>query len=485
MALNARRGYHFKVSSQPCVACHKEHLGRDAQTILFDRKTFDHSLTGFARTGKHASIACEDCHARKNLKDPQVLKLVNETGRQTFLGLGQACAACHADRHNNTVGQECQNCHTTKAWAPAASFDHARTRFKLVGKHATVVCSKCHSDLELKEKTRPILFGTKAYSECTPCHLSPHNANFVGTQTCTSCHSEEDWKTARKASKFNHDLTAFRLLGKHASVACEKCHKSAAGGQRAASMKLAHNTCSDCHADYHRGDFAGKYNGDCAACHTPSGFQPSTFTLAAHAAARLALTGAHAATPCAKCHVQGADGRRVFRFAAVHCESCHQDHHGGQFRNLMAGQSCAACHSTREWHQTSFDHSKTNFALLGKHAQTRCDGCHKVKVAGREAIVQYKGVETRCESCHAEVHEKQFAVNGATDCAACHQPQGWHALVFDHEKQSTFALTGAHKRVECRQCHREERRGERTFVRFKPMSTKCESCHAQGSIGNG
>jgi hypothetical protein len=58
-------------------------------------------------------------------------------------------------------------------------------------------------------------------------------------------------------------------------------------------------------------------------------------------------------------------------------------------------------------------------------------------------------------------------------------------LVFDHEKQSTFALTGAHKRVECRQCHREERRGERTFIRFKPMSAKCESCHAQGSIGNG
>ncbi len=488
-SLERKRGYHFNVSSQPCVACHKEHLGRDAQTVVFDPRSFDHARTGFVRTGKHASLRCEDCHTTRLLRDAEVKALVAKTGRETFLGLGSTCVSCHEDRHAKTVGAECQKCHSTSAWSPASSFDHTRAAFALAGKHATVACSKCHTSLEQRTAGRPVLFATKEFGDCTPCHASPHRAGF-SQQTCRSCHSTEGWHVRTSAGKFNHDLTAFKLVGKHASVACEKCHKTGMS-PTGSSLKLAHNTCTDCHVDYHRGDFAATFNSRCESCHTPFGFVPASFTVAAHRSARLPLTGAHAAVLCEDCHIRGDDGRRVFRFADLRCEACHRDRHGGQFAREMTGRSCDACHSTTDWRPAegpfggSFDHATTRFPLVGRHASVKCGECHRVKKVGGFDVAQYKGTDTRCESCHEDRHVGQFALNGSTDCARCHQAEGWKKLLFDHNTQSTFALTGAHVRVMCRQCHPEERRGGTTFVRFKPVPSTCESCHAPGSIRNG
>lgn len=480
-AIDAKHGYHFTVAARQCVACHKEHLGRDAKTILFDKDAFDHSLTGFRRTGKHATVSCEECHAVKNIRDARVLDIIKNTARITYLGLSQACASCHADRHHATMGKECQTCHSTAAWRPAEGFDHARTEFRLRGKHVTVECSKCHTDTGRKEKDRPILFTTKPFADCTPCHQSPHNPGFVGSQKCATCHSEENWTVARASSKFNHDLTSFRLVGRHATVRCEQCHTpgSQVPGRR---MKLAHNACSDCHSDYHRGEFgAGK---KCESCHTPHGFRPSTYTIATHATSRFALTGAHRATPCERCHVPADDGRRHFRFVSIRCDACHKDVHNGQFTREMAERSCAACHTTEDWFPKNFDHGKTRFALTGKHATTACSNCHKPFLAGNVASARFKGLSGTCASCHKEVHAGQFALNGETECARCHTASGWKMLAFDHNTQSAFALTGAHTRVACRQCHREEGSGDARFVRYKPMSTQCESCHAQGRFGN-
>ncbi len=482
-ALQRKKGYHFNVSSQPCVACHKEHLGAEAKTVLIDRLSFDHARTGFVRTGKHATIRCEECHTPRLIHDADVKALVQKTGRETFLGLGTSCISCHEDRHAKTVGTECQSCHTTSAWSPAAAFDHAKTEFALTGKHATVLCSKCHTSLDQKTKALPVLFGTKEFGDCQPCHTSPHSATF-SQQACRSCHVTDGWNVRTSAGRFNHDLTAFRLVGKHALVACEKCHKT--GTSRAGSvLKLAHNACTDCHVDYHRGDFAARFGSRCESCHTPFGFVPATFTVAAHRAARFPLPGAHAAVLCEDCHVRGDDGRRGFHFADLRCEACHRDRHGGQFAQEMKGRSCDACHSTTDWRPESFDHAKTNFPLVGKHASVRCGDCHRAKKVGGFDVPQYKGTDRRCAACHEDTHAGQFAVSGSTDCARCHQSQGWKNLIFDHNTQSTFALTGAHVRVPCSRCHREERRGATALVRFKPMSSTCESCHAPGSIRNG
>ncbi|MEO8168320.1 MAG: cytochrome c3 family protein [bacterium] len=482
-ALDEKRGFHYKKSSQECIACHKEHLGKNAKTTLFNENTFDHGETGFPRIGKHVSAQCRDCHSKKNIKDARVLAIVNSTGRETYLGLDQQCLSCHADKHNNTVGKDCSKCHSVFAWSPPAGFNHTQTKFALRGKHSTIACSKCHTDLVKKEKNKPVLFATEKFSDCTPCHTSPHSKGFSAKE-CSSCHTPDGWNQQAGSDKFNHDQTSFRLVGRHAGVACAKCHGSGAKMGKP-SLKLAHNKCIDCHSDYHQGEFKTRYNGDCEKCHTPYGFQPATFTLAMHASGRFALSGAHVATPCEKCHVRNNDGRREFDFTKIRCESCHTDKHGGQFTREMKEQSCAACHSTEDWSPKDFDHARTGFVLEGKHVSTKCERCHiSQKIAGAD-VVQYKGTKTKCESCHEEIHAGQFKSNGETDCKKCHQPAGWKTLSFDHNTQSAFMLTGAHKRVECRQCHREERQGNKTFVRFKPLSAKCESCHAQGGMGNG
>jgi hypothetical protein len=98
-------------------------------------------------------------------------------------------------------------------------------------------------------------------------------------------------------------------------------------------------------------------------------------------------------------------------------------------------------------------------------------------------VIVYHGLQSSCESCHKEVHAGQFRANGGTDCTKCHSPQGWKAVIFDHNTQSSFVLTGVHKRLECSACHPQERAADRLFVRFKPLSSKCESCHRQGGPG--
>lgn len=475
--VEAQHGYHAAVSSLGCVSCHKDHLGKDAQITLVDRSHFDHSKTGFLLTGKHATIKCDDCHTMKFIKNPDIAK----KGRKTSLGLMSACVSCHEDVHHGTVGTECNTCHVTTAWKPAPSFDHSRTKFALVGKHRDIACSKCHTDAPAASQARTVTFATKSFVDCAPCHVSPHTAKF-SSQSCMSCHVPAGWNEVRER-KFNHDLTSFKLKGKHAVVKCEQCHKPDVKAPGRRVLKMQHEKCTDCHEDHHQGEFLVKYRNNCARCHTEESYKPSTFTLALHEESRFPLKDAHAAIPCAKCHNPSAAERSIYRFAALRCESCHKDRHNGQFKNLMGEANCGKCHTTDGWKSVSFDHSATSFALAGKHVSVSCSGCHKPE--GKSTVVLYKGSPTKCESCHADPHAKQFVVQGVTSCSLCHTSSSWTLLLFDHEKQSTFSLTGAHKKVPCRSCHHEERLEGKVVIRFKPLSNKCETCHTEKESKNG
>jgi len=479
-SLDAKAGYHFRISAQRCVSCHTEHRGKEQSLSLLNEQTFDHASTGFTRTGKHGTVECSSCHALKNIPDPRLLAKAKTSGRRTYLGLSQSCISCHADNHNNIVGRECQTCHTPAGWEQVKAFDHSKTSFALVGKHAALACSKCHQDIERKEQGKPILFLAESHDDCIPCHRSPHR-NAMAERTCTSCHTPTGWRTPKPGTRFNHQLASFKLTGRHTDVACEKCHKGAGVGTTSQSAKVVIRKCATCHADYHKGDFASKFKGDCERCHTTAGFTPSTFQLAAHSESRFPLMGAHLATPCGQCHTRVNKGRQIFRFTSYACQNCHKDRHEGRFAAEMKSRSCGACHTPRDWSPVNFDHTRIGFELAGKHAGTGCSACHIHRDASGGKVTQYKGTSPRCESCHKEVHGAQFASNSRTDCSRCHQPAGWRFLIFDHARQSSFSLMGKHSRVQCNRCHREERRGTVSFVRFKPLSTKCESCHAPGT----
>jgi len=51
-------------------------------------------------------------------------------------------------------------------------------------------------------------------------------------------------------------------------------------------------------------------------------------------------------------------------------------------------------------------------------------------------------------------------------------------VVFDHQRDSRFALDANHAKLECSACHRPSPTADgRTAIRFKPLGTECADCH--------
>jgi hypothetical protein len=472
---NRPTSFHASFKAKQCIDCHKEHLGKDAKTVQFEKVSFDHMLTGFMLTGKHSTILCEQCHSEKYITVTSVKDKLKKFPHDTYLGLSGACFTCHKDPHNGKFKNDCSSCHTTSTWTAIQGFDHSKTKFPLTGKHLPVSCAKCHPSINEKQVKTSITFGTKEFSDCTPCHTSPHKAKFTG-QTCASCHTPLGWSEAMQ-KPFDHKRTSYALLGKHAALQCTQCHRISEKKSFAETFFLPFQKCIDCHEDTHRGDFMTAHKNDCAVCHTQDRFSPSTFTLMRHQKTDFALTGAHTATLCGQCHKKGDDGKPLsFHFTSLKCETCHKDVHKGQFASMMKEQSCGKCHSTEQWKSSSFDHSTTSFTLTGKHAMIPCSDCHK-ELSTQSGKMQFKKLSMDCQSCHKDIHESQFAVDTKTICSQCHSSLGWKQLVFDHEKQSKFSLRGAHQKVACKECHKTEMKNSNQFVRYKPLASTCESCH--------
>jgi hypothetical protein len=70
---------------------------------------------------------------------------------------------------------------------------------------------------------------------------------------------------------------------------------------------------------------------------------------------------------------------------------------------------------------------------------------------------------------------RTLAVTGSVDCARCHVTVDWLAENFDHDRDSRFALRGAHAKVACRACHVAPA-GEPVLV-FRPLESECAACH--------
>ena len=141
----------------------------------------------------------------------------------------------------------------------------------------------------------------------------------------------------------------------------------------------------------------------------------------------------------------------------------------------MKERSCDVCHSTAIWKTLVFDHSRTRFPLIGQHAFVACARCHTTEAD--HTAPRYRGTSKECSDCHIDQHAGQFATAGITHCGECHSPIGRRALLFRHDLQSTFALSGAHANVDCSGCHKPDEQNGKRFIRYKPLSTKCESCH--------
>jgi hypothetical protein len=479
---------------QTCTACHKDfHEGRLGSNCLQCHNfvnwkdtsgKFDHNKTRYPLTGLHQQVKCEKCHTP------------DASGAPRYKGLPfSKCDDCHADPHKGSFkDKSCQSCHNTSSWKRVSTsglnnnFDHSKTKYPLLGKHATVECVLCHANGDFKKEL--------AFAKCTDCHKDDHKGQFAKRQPdgieCSSCHNVEGWKPSLFDVKA-HAKTGYPLIDGHAKISCDKCHTPK--GKDTIFKIVNFKRCTDCHKDEHNNQFAAKpYENQCDQCHNLKGYSPSTFTLAQHKKTRFELTGGHIAVPCTDCHKlaekNAPKSKTPYHFDNLSCTSCHEDVHHDQFKERMAkiGKGgkplgCEACHSTKSWKELDgFDHSTTTFPLAGAHRAVACIDCHKPPNLETKLInVDFKKAPEKCEECHEDVHGGQFTKffeNKVTQCADCHNATKWKPSLFDHDKRTTFALEGEHRNVACAGCHKlfKDVDGKQVLF-YAPTKKACADCH--------
>jgi len=428
---------------QACASCHEDvhrgQLGQECQRC-HDLKGwkpapgFDHAKSRYPLTGKHADVACAKCHLAPAL---QVAHDVKGAPVSQYRPLPFAeCSSCHKDPHAGRLGAGCAKCHATDNWQHLnqRGFDHDRTRYPLRGKHAAVVCAKCHLapglPLAHDASGAPVpLYKPLRFDACAVCHKDVHNG--LGTLAgkpadCAACHDVKDWRPSTYTVA-QHQGTPYPLLGRHATTVCAGCHaqqppaSAATLGSSRVPMRPGHTECTDCHGDPHRARFAvggaRPYAAGCVACHDYAAFRPSTVGVAAHARMGFGLEGAHRATPCQACHAElkapAAASSLKPAIAAVkpmplsdsptRCDACHETPHGKQFAARRDHGACESCHGLEAWGPApAFDHNRdSSFRLDGRHAKVACAGCHKPKSGpGSTRMIVYRPVPSRCEDCH-------------------------------------------------------------------------------------
>jgi hypothetical protein len=264
--------------------------------------------------------------------------------------MADRCVACHTD-----VGAELQarsGLHGTLAWGTSSptcrgchpehngpigaldnlgpTFPHDLTRYSLRGhrrtaKGAALACTDCH----------PKGVATFDQATCTSCHtaldsafMTRHEASF-GRQ-CRTCHDGSD----RFGADFDHNKLPFKLSGKHAAVACQRCHANAAS---AGALRSTPQDCNGCHAkdDQHKGAFGLQ----CGQCHTPASWANATFD---HTIFPVNHGSEAQVATCKTCHPNDV--------STYTCYGCHEhtparvqaDHEGQAIAGLA---DCIRCHA--------------------------------------------------------------------------------------------------------------------------------------------
>lgn len=511
--IRSKSRLHGRLEDPSCRNCHTDHKGRKADIAKIDKKRFDHSRTDFKLLGAHRETKCDSCHqpGRKYRQTPRLCndchkKDDQEKGHKGHLGskcenchgeskwketrfdhektkfplLGGKhaevkCKECHADRtyqqtpltcngchkkddqekgHKGRYGSKCESCHNDKGWKEIV-FDHdADTHYALKGKHRQTKCNACH----LPEKGS--LYQAKLPSKCVACHKKDDqdkgHRGGLG-EKCETCHNERGWKN----SSFDHDDTKFPLRDKHKDAKCETCHK---GGVSGPTAKLKVETaCIACHRknDDEKGH-KGRYGEKCETCHNAKEWKTSLFNHDKET--KYPLKGKHATTKCDACHLP--ERGPIYKAKLeVACIACHrkEDKHKGQL-----GNKCENCHDEKKWKDVPYDHNKSRFPLTGSHAKVECKKCHQTPA--------FRDAPSTCIGCHEkeDKHKGRFGEK----CEVCHYTGTWKSWDFDHGK-TRYPLDGAHRKVDCYDCHRET-----LTAQSKPGRT-CVSCHAKDDIHEG
>ncbi|MDH5542113.1 MAG: hypothetical protein OEY64_04020 [Nitrospinota bacterium] len=412
---------------------------------------------------------CLDCH--KDINE----RLKARKGYHTTVS-DKKCIECHPD-HKGTA-------FTLIEW-DQKKFDHNATGYKLLFKHEKVDCEKCHT-AKTKKGVRSFL-GLQ--TTCFACHEKDDKHKGKLGKECETCHTEKDWKE----TLFNHDKTKYPLRGKHLKAKCETCHPQKDKGIFTVEK---YDTCTapGCHDTKERGFFTHgeQFKGrKCEECHTVNGWKPSEFKHEDSKYKGYKLEGKHAEVKCEKCHRADPGTKEVlfkpFDTSTCNTPNCHDTRerggltHGEQFK----GQKCENCHTVKAWKETLFKHEDPKYKgykLDGKHAELKCEKCHRPDPTTKQA--RFKPFDTKtCNSaeCHDTkergglTHGEQFK---GQRCDDCHTTKAWKEPTFKHDnpKYKGYKLEGKHAEVKCEKCHLID--PATTKPHYKPIDTK--ECNNKG-----
>jgi len=230
MDLGFMTAHHLSFGSG-CLDCHDgvDRLGSN----------FDHSIFSFQLTGKHADVACVQCH-------------VNARSTVDFAAAPLDCYSCHQqdDAHSGRFGTACAACHSPSDWNDA-SFDHNLSNFPLTGAHVNVACENCHAGGQFQGLS----------TACASCHAEPaFHAGLFGTE-CAACHSTSAWTPAQfnGSHRFplNHGGGATCATCHPASFTtytCYACHEHEEGEVREEHLDEGINNFQNCMACHPNGE---------------------------------------------------------------------------------------------------------------------------------------------------------------------------------------------------------------------------------------
>lgn len=181
------------------------------------------------------------------------------------------------------------------------------------------------------------------------------------------------------------------------------------------------------------------YLGPCDKCHNLVSWKRVTYK---HKDAGFD-NGMHPLLGCSTCHTEGKP------LPGPECSACHESPHKGW-------TSCSSCHTTTAWRLFQ-PLPSGHLSLKGGHSKLACLDCHTA--ATRPAH------DRQCVDCHGTNH------GGLRNCQECHAPAtGWEPKPgWSHS--DFFVLRGAHKSLECAQCHKNDR--------FAGTPQVCVGCHGK------
>jgi hypothetical protein len=459
-----------------CMNCHN--------TIAWTTAAFDHSSTGFALVGTHATTPCAQCHVNNNYTltsaDCMGCHLTSWNSTQTLGGN----VPNHVSANFPSTASACSTCHPITTWADG-KFDHSATGFPLMNSHQmapagkATACTQCHLNGNYNLTIQPTDCGNSG------CHLTTwqttnnptHSTAGTGfaAANCATCHDTITWTD----NTFNHSVTGWPLTGLHITTPCASCHTN-----NNYNFTVANTDCYGCHADKYNGTAtmggtvpnhvsAAFPTSQCSSCHTTTNWT-STWN---HSSTGFALVGTHATSPCASCHT---NSNYSLTSSNTSCIGCHLNDWnstktlGGNVPNHVSANfpqtdsACSTCHPMSTWAAGTFDHSATGFPLTNSHQMapagkaTACTDCH---VNGNYTL---NIGPTACgtSGCHLTdwtnttnpVHPSAGTTFAAGNCNNCHGTITWTDSAFSHASTG-WVLTGNHqmypagKPTDCAQCH--------------------------------